>query len=138
MEDTDAERVVQMNEHTKEVREHLQMQLENSAEWRARKAEEYSEDTRNAQCAVALALAARDLVALPDNDPRLLHLAQFWEESDDDATGLYIAEEHLIISRHGFDSPEATTEGLLEAIANAADEATLRSIDRLLPEDNGD
>jgi hypothetical protein len=118
---------VHVGEHAKEVREHLQILLEDSAEWRARRAEEYPDDTYNARCAVALALAADDLAALPAKDPRLLHLAQFFEEGDDDAIRDYNDEESRIISRHGVDGPEPRTDRLLDALVTAADDAALRT-----------
>ena len=47
-------------------------------EWRAAKAEDRPADRRYVQAAKALYRAARDVMALPDDDPRLLRLAHVW------------------------------------------------------------
>jgi hypothetical protein len=44
-------------------------------EWRAAQAEDRPSDRRYVQAAKSLYLAARDVMALPDDDPRLLRLA---------------------------------------------------------------
>ena len=90
------------------VREWLVQSLESSADWRERKAEEYPDDARNATCAAALAQAAREVAALPDDDPRLVTLERL--PHDEEAWGSYSEVENLIIARHGFDSAGATTD----------------------------
>jgi hypothetical protein len=111
-----------MNEQVKDVREQLTSSLESSAAWRATKATEYPEDERNAQSAAVLARAAREVAGLPDDDPRLLRLASIFAASDDLVP--YVEEKSSLISRHGFDSPEATTNELLNALVKAAEETT--------------
>ena len=117
------------------AREWLQSTLEGSAEWRARKAEEYPDDQRNASSAAALAQAAQDVAAMADDDPRLSSLGRLYEISDDEAMSDYATEENLHISRHGFDNPAATTDELLGALGQAADRATIDSLDARLSEE---
>lgn len=113
-----------------DYREQLAQTLEDSAKWRSRKAEECLDRKRNDQSACALCAAARDVAALPDDDPRLLRLIRLYETDDDDAVGNFLEEEHYIIARHGFDSDATqTTDVLLSALLKAADDAVLSSLD---------
>jgi len=93
--------------------------IESSAEWRGRKAEEYPDDARNAQSAAALELAAREVAALPDDDPRLVRLESV---EDEDTIEHYVEVKDLIIGRHGF-GPGATqtTDELLAALVREVD-----------------
>jgi hypothetical protein len=110
---------VKMNRQVKDVCEQLEMSLESSAAWRATKAKEHPDDERNAQSAAALARAAREVAALPDDDPRLLRLASIYAAHHD--LVIYVEEESSLISRHGFDSPNETTNELLNALVKAAE-----------------
>jgi hypothetical protein len=62
----------------RKLREYLAVMVEDSAYWRGLKAEEYPQDERNVASWVALVVAAREVAALPDDDPRLVHIARFW------------------------------------------------------------
>jgi hypothetical protein len=109
-----------MNEQVKDVREQLTSSLESSAAWRAAKANEFPDDERNAESAAALTVAAQEVAALPDDDPRLLRLASIYAAHHD--LVICVEEESCVIGRHGFDSPEATTDELLNALVKAAEE----------------
>lgn len=49
--------------------------LHDLARWRQGRAEEYDRDARNLRCAAGLEELARYVVALPDDDPRLIALS---------------------------------------------------------------
>jgi len=101
----------------------LVARLGRSATWREDKAEEYPDDERNWQTARALRRAASEIAALPDDDPRLLRLAHLYDNED---TAIVAIEAMiLVIGRHGFDSPDATTDELLTALVAAADLAEI-------------
>jgi hypothetical protein len=101
-------------------------------EWRAAQAEDCPADRRYVQAAKALYLAARDVMALPDDDPRLLRLAHFCDAGDG-AVREFLEQECRIIARHGFDSAGTqTTGGLLSALVKAADDAVLLSLENAL------
>ena len=120
-----------MNEisNVRDYREQLVHSLEDSAEWRARKAEEYPNDERNGRSAAALDGAARDVAAIPDDDPRLRRLVRLYEAGDA-AVGDFLEEERYIIARHGFTSDATqTTDELLSALVSAADNAVISSLD---------
>jgi hypothetical protein len=113
----------------RDYREQLVHSLEDAAEWRAAKAVEYPKDERNDRSAEALRVAARDVAALPDHDPRLRRLVRLYEAGDK-AVGDFLEEEHYVITRHGFgDDATQTTDELLTALAGAADDAVLSSLD---------
>jgi hypothetical protein len=118
---------------SEDSRFYLVQHLESSAEWRSRKAEEFPGDERNAQSAVALSAAARDVASLPDSDPRLARLDRFYKVNDEDATDALVEVESLLIGRHGF-GPKATqtTGQLLEALLREADEVVVQSLDMRL------
>lgn len=79
--------------------------IDHTAAWRESKAEQYPDDERNWRSARALRQAQSDIAALPDDDPRLLHLARIYG-TNGTAT---IAPEtrRQVIARHGFDSADA-------------------------------
>ncbi len=110
------------------VRANLATEAEGSADWRRQKAEEHPDDARNAQSAAALERAAAEVAKLPDDDPRLLRLAQILSTDDDDLRGDYLDEESRLLSRHGFGTPKpATTDELLADLVEAADGAVERA-----------
>jgi hypothetical protein len=115
--------------NVRDYREQLVHSLEDAAEWRGAKAAEYPKDERNDCSAEALRAAARDVAALPDHDPRLRRLVRLYEAGDE-AVGDFLEEENYIITRHGFgDDATQTTDDLLTALAGAADDAVLSSLD---------
>jgi hypothetical protein len=101
-------------------------------EWRAAQAEDRPSDRRYVQAAKALYLAARDVMALPDDDPRLLRLVHVWNAGDG-ALREFLEQECRIIACHGF-GPAGTqgTAGLLSALVGAADDAVLLSLENAL------
>src|SRR6266498_925744 len=102
-----------------DFRDQLVGQLRSSAEWRAGKAAEYPDDHRNRTSSIALEVAARDVAALPDDDPRLLHLATFSQRGAE--IDAYLEDESRLIGRHGFGPGDTRTTGeLLHALTAAA------------------
>lgn len=101
-------------------------------EWRAAQAEDRPGDRRYVQAAKSLYRAARDVMALPDNDPRLLRLAHLCAAGGG-ALREFLEHECRIIARHGFDTAGTrTTGGLLFALVKAADDAVLLSLEDAL------
>ena len=71
-------------------------------------------------------------MALPDDDPRLLHLAHVWNAGDG-ALREFLEQECRILIRHGFNSAGTqTTGGLLSALVKVADDAVLISLESAL------
>jgi hypothetical protein len=105
------------------TREDLIRDLEVRAQWRTRRAEQHPGDDRDVRSAKALAEAARDVATMPGDDPRLVRLADFYAAAGDDAVATYLEAQNGIMSHHGYDSADATTDGLLAALCYAADEA---------------
>ena len=101
-------------------------------EWRAAKAEDRPADRRYVQAAKALYRAAREVMALPDDDPRLLRMTRVWNAGDG-ALREFLRQECRIIACHGF-GPAGTqsTGGLLSALVRAADDAVLLSLEDAL------
>lgn len=117
---------------TGSCREWLARSLYCWLEWRAAQAEDRPADRRYVQAAKALYCAARDVMALPDDDPRLLHLAYVWNAGDG-ALRDFLEQECRILIRHGFDSAGTrTTGGLLSALVKVADDAVLLSLENAL------
>ena len=92
------------------LRAQLVLAVENSAEWRARKAERHHDDERNISSLRSLAALAKRLEALPVNN---LHLAAYIEimeravEVDKGAVPHDISNIELqCILRYGFDYPQ--------------------------------
>jgi len=88
-----------------------------TAAWREDKAERYPDDERNWRSARALRQAASDIAALPDSDPRLVHLARIYDTGDTATIALQTRRQ--VIARHGFDRADATTDDLLAALVAA-------------------
>ncbi len=109
------------------TREDLIRDLEVRARWRTQRAA-HDPDERDTRSAEALARAARDVAAVPGDDPRLARLAGFYAAAPDDAIAAYLNAQNRIMSRHGYDTADATTDGLLAALVDAADEASSGSI----------
>jgi hypothetical protein len=109
------------------LRDYLAAEFEDSANWRAMKAVEYPDDSRNETSRIALEVAAREVVPLPDDDPRLVRLAMFWQAvaSDDEDRILdhYLEEKSRLIGRHGFGrgATQTTSELLAALVALAID-----------------
>ena len=86
-----------------EYKEHLLLQIQSAAHWRAEKAEEYPEDERNAQSATALNALADRFSALPSDHSDIRRLWNIEKESDDDQSLLLTKLLSEILSRYGFD-----------------------------------
>ena len=109
-------------------REQLLQRLESLAAYRGREAADHPEDERLAQATDVLRSTAHDVMALPDDDPRLLGLATVCQAHDDDEVIAYIDAEDHIVAQHGFgDGATRSTDELLAALAQAADAAVKRS-----------
>jgi hypothetical protein len=106
-------------------KDELVSQLRETANWRARKADEHPGDGRHAQSAAALRRAADDVAAMSYADPRLQRLASTLGMEDEDVVASYLVQENQIIADHGFDDPEATTDRLLDALVEATRKAIL-------------
>ena len=105
------------------TREDLVRDLEVRAQWRVKRAAQHPDDVRETRSAEALEQAARDVAALPDEDPRLIRLAEFYAAASDAAIARYLDAQNRIMSKHGYESEDATTEGLLAALVEAAEKA---------------
>lgn len=86
--------------------EGLIMSVESSAQWRAEKAEQYPDDSRNARSSHALKKLAEKMHALPADDEYVLAYEAVMARMDDD--DLYRVSEHesQFIGRYGFDYPQ--------------------------------
>jgi uncharacterized protein (DUF934 family) len=93
------------------------------AQWRAQKAERDPADEKSTRSAEALRVAASDVAALADDDARLLRLAAFYTHASDAAVSAYLKEQNRIMSRHGFDVADVTTDDLLAALLEATEDA---------------
>lgn len=105
------------------IREDLVRDLETRAKWRTQMAARYPSEERHPRSAEALGAAAREVAALPDDDERLLHLGDFYCNASDAAVAAYLDRQNALMSHHGFDRREDTTDDLLRALTDAADEA---------------
>lgn len=105
------------------TREDLVRDLEVRAQWREKRAAQHPDDPRDARSAEALGRAARDVAALPAEDPCLVRLAEFYAVASDAAVSRYLDEQNRILSKHGYESDDATTDGLLAALVEAAGKA---------------
>jgi hypothetical protein len=97
--------------------------------WRSAHLKEHPGDHRDLQSIEALYVGARDVEALRDDDPRLARIVCL-DKAGENAVDNFLEEEHYILARHGFalDGTQ-TTDGLLSALAKAADDAALLSLD---------
>lgn len=116
-----------------DTKSNLVRHLELSAEWRARKAGEHPEDGRHARSAEALARAAKDVAALSDADSRLSRIDRLYFSGDEEAIAAYDGESALLVAQHGFDNPDATTDELLDRLAEVAANASATSFGVQLP-----
>ncbi len=105
------------------TRDDLVSDLEIRAKWRMQMSERHADDERHRRSAEALRVAAREVSALAADDTRLMRLADLYCNASDEAIGQYLSRQNAITSHHGFDEPDATTDGLLSALVAAADEA---------------
>ena len=116
--------------------EQLIEKVESSADWRAEKAEQYPDDTRNVRSSQALMKLAKRLKTLPDDDENGAAYETVMSrlmESDDDSAGISAIEhESNYIGRYGFDYPQdgnpadflsALTEHCQELIDEAEERA---------------
>jgi hypothetical protein len=102
-----------------DFRDQLVLRLRGSADVRARKAADHTVDHRNKTSKIALEVAAREVAALPDDDPRLVHLATFSQRGAE--IDAYLDDESRLIGRHGFGPRDTkTTPELLHALTAAA------------------
>ena len=111
----------------------LTRQLEASAEWRAKKAAEHADEPRHARSAELLARAAGDLTALSDDDSRVSQIRRLYDSDDEVAIAAYDAPAILMIADHGFVDPDATTDELLDKLAEVAANASATSFGVQLP-----
>jgi hypothetical protein len=79
------------------VRDTLAQDFELQAEWRDQKAEEYPDDARSARAAEGLRGLAGYVRNLPDDDPRIRHLAQVWSSPNSDP-----GAANLMVEKYGF------------------------------------
>ena len=91
----------------------LVMDVEGTASWRAEKAVQYPEDTRNIDSSRALSALAVRLKELPPEHPKLRELwrLQFGlvrpgEVSKDDLAITFGEAQSELLKRYGFDAPE--------------------------------
>ena len=108
-------------------------QLEASAEWRAKKAAEHPDEPRHARSAELLARAAEDVAAPSDEDSRLSQIRRLYNSEDEEAIAAYDAPAILMIADHGFVDPNATTDELLDKLAEMATNASATSFGVQLP-----
>jgi len=108
-------------------------QLEASAGWRAKKAVEHPEEPRHARSAELLARAAEDVTDLSDEDSRVSQIRRLFNSDDEVAIAAYDAPAILTIADHGFVDPDATTDQLLDKLAEMAANASATSFGVQLP-----
>lgn len=108
-------------------------QLEASALWRAKKAAEHPDEPRHVRSAELLARAAEDVAALSDEDSRVSQIRRLYNSDDEVAIAAYDAPAILMIADHGFVDPDATTEDLLDTLAELAANASATSFGVQLP-----
>jgi hypothetical protein len=108
-------------------------QLEASAAWRAKKAAEHPDEPRYARSAELLARAGEDVAALSDEDSRVSQIRRLHNSDDEVAIAAYDAPAILMIADHGFVDPDATTDELLDKLAEVAANANATSFGVQLP-----
>lgn len=121
----------------RECREGLAADLRDSATRRAAQAERHPDDARHERSADALDAATRDVATLADDDPRLARLARLADGGDHEAIDRFTDVRQRIVGQHGF-GPAATqtTDELLSALVEAADDAVVWSLDLSLQDDS--
>jgi len=108
-------------------------QLEASAEWRAKKAAEHADEPRHAQSAEVLARAVEDVKVLSDEDSRMSQIRRLYNSEDEEAIAAYDGRAILMIADHGFVDPDATTDELLDKLAEVAANASATSFGVQMP-----
>ena len=99
----------------RELKDFLVDKIEGTSDWRAMKANEYPEDTRNERASAELAALAKHVKALPANH-RLFKV--IFEAVKEDALDLPEAEEeNNLIRRYGFHGPEDVDSFVEELIS---------------------
>ena len=135
--------------------EHKQIlvaEVENTAEWRGRKAEEYPEDDRNERGSSALSTLAANIDALPSDHRLLQRLAEINQSVGDlldrmkrfgresfSVDGVYarISEEQSdLLNRYGFDDPSEDGSDV-EAFLSVLCDMTQECIDEAMVDDLG-
>jgi hypothetical protein len=101
------------------VKDDLVACCEDAADWRLSKAAEFAR-ARNLAAVDALEAAAEAIAALPDDDPRLEHLASLWHRLGDDERLLAFTEQRRAIATHGYDAP-TTPDALLARVTEIAE-----------------
>jgi hypothetical protein len=117
--------------------EQLIEKIESSADWRAEKANQYPDDTRNQRSSRALRTLGERLKALSDDDENVVAYvtiaSRLAESGDADEMLSSIEHESHYIGRYGFDYPQdgdpasfllALTEHSQESVDNAEERAT--------------
>jgi hypothetical protein len=87
------------------------------AEWRRRKAEEYDRDARNLQSAAGLEAFVDHVLALPDDEPRLVELARLTVEGEAFRPTQRV---HYELGRFRFHHPEAGLDPFLDRLVELA------------------
>lgn len=100
-----------------DIRQLLIEYLDRIAGWRRQRAQEYDRDDRNVRTADALDALAEHIRALPDDDPRLAHLARLTLRGDVFEPGQQL---HYEIGRFRFHHPEATVESFFDMMIELA------------------
>ena len=108
-------------------------QLEGSAAWRAKKAAELPDEPRHARSGDLLTRAAEDVAALSDEDSRMSQIRRLYNSDDEVAIAAYDAPAILMVADHGFIDPDATTDELLDKLAEMATNASATSFGVQLP-----
>lgn len=108
-----------------EFKEHLVLQVESAASWRAEKSVQYPDDERNQRCAKTLTALAAKLAALPSDDPDLKRLWWEWyrprRESEIPEISNLVETEASVIGRYGFDAAEnGTASDFLRELGTAS------------------
>src|SRR5437588_5939298 len=99
----------------------LVQQVESSADWRANKADQYPDDTRNVRSSKALYKLAENLKELPAGDEHAAAyndlMGRAIEKGLDDALNEITGESSSFIGRYGFNYPQdGNPAGFLDAL----------------------
>jgi hypothetical protein len=93
-----------------DIREQLQMQFESIAHWRREKAQQYPDDTRNAEAALMLDHLAATVADIPDDT--LAAYAELFQDGDDPYHD--VSEESEMMRVIGFHSAYTTATAFLK------------------------